>query len=135
MPTHPVITVIDEIPTFDKPLSEILSVLKVGGAIKTMTPLEHHTDRQRRWYKGVCLTGLCDWNGDTKGEWDLVLKALCGGGLLNTEDIYLTGGHVYQRMTIVGVGKKNMTEFIENILAKAIEMEWPVTAPDPDLRK
>ena len=136
MPTHQVKAIIDNMPTFEKPLADILSGLVVGGAIKTLTPLEHHTDRQRRWYKGVCLKGLSDWNGDTKDEWDLRLKAECSGAeLLKSETIYLGPGTSCIRLTIIGTGKKNLTAYIENILSKAIEMNWPVTPPDSELRK
>jgi hypothetical protein len=136
MPTYQVKAIIDNMPTFEKPLADILSDLVVGGAIKTLTPLEHHTDRQRRWYRGVCLKGLSEWNGDTVDEWDLRLKAECNGNeLLKSETIYLGPGTSCIRLTIVGVGKKNLTTYIENILSKAIEMNWPVTPPDPELRK
>ncbi len=136
MPTYAVKQIVDDQPCFEKPLGEILAELQVGGAIKTLTPLEHHTDRQRRWLKGVCLRGLSDWNGDTVGEWDLRLKAECNGNeLLKKEIIYLGPSVTCVRLTIVGVGKKNFTAYIENILSKAIEKEWPVVPPDPDLRK
>ena len=128
--------IINNEPCFEVPLSEILADLKVGGALKTLTPLEYHTDRQRKWYRGVCLKGLSDWSGDTPDEWDLRLKALCNGNeLLKKETIYLGPGTSCQRLTIVGVGKKNMTQFIENILSKSIEMNWPVTPPDAELRR
>ena len=136
MPTHQVKSIIDGMPCFEKPLSVLLGELEVGGAIKTLSPLEHHTDRQRAWYRGVCVKGLSDWNGDTPDEWDLRLKAECNGNeLLKSETIYLGPGTSCIRLTIVGVGKKNMTAYIENILSKAIEMDWPVTPPDPELRK
>ena len=83
-------SIINGQPTFEKPLSAILSDLEVGGCIKTLSPLEHHTDRQRRWYRGVCLRQLSEWSGDTCDEWDLKLKALCNGNeLLKKETIYL----------------------------------------------
>ena len=136
MPTYEVKSIIDGQPTFEKPLSSILSGLVVGGCIKTLTPLEYHTDRQRRWYKGIALRGLSEWNGDTVDEWDLRLKALCNGNeLLKKETIYLGPGTHCVRLTIVGVGKKNLTAFIENILSKSLEMGWTVQAPDSDLRK
>ncbi len=135
MSTYPVQLIIDNQPTFEKPVQEILAELKEGGALRTLSPLEYHTDRQRRWYKGICLRGLADWNGDTQDEWDLRLKALCNGNeLLKKEKIYLGNNETCDRLTIVGVGKKNMTAYIENILSKAIEMDWPVTAPDEELR-
>jgi hypothetical protein len=135
MATYPVIQLIDNQPTFEKPLQEILAELKEGGALKLLSPTEYHTDSQRRWYKGICLQGLSDWNGETKGEWDLRLKALCNGNeLLKKESILFADGNLCTRLTIVGVGKKNFTQFIENILSLAIEQDWPVTAPDPELR-
>jgi hypothetical protein len=133
MATYQVIDIVNDEPTFETPLAEILSKLKRKGAIKTLSPLEYHTDQQRKWYKGVCLTGLHDWNGDTKDEWDLRLKAECNGNeLLKKETITLGPGTTCVRLTIIGVGKKNMTQFIENILSKALEMDWPVTPPDED---
>lgn len=143
MPTYQVQSIVEGQPCFEKPLDDILSDLKEGGAIKTLSALEYHTDRQRRWVKGVCLKRLSDWSGDTPEEWDLRLKALCGGNeLLNRETIYLGPGTTCKRLTIVGVGKKNLTAYIENILSKAIEMDWTdtegnpiVPPPDPDLRK
>ena len=136
MTTYPVIQIVDNEPCFEKPLMAILADLKAGGALKTLSPLEYHTDRQRRWYKGVCLRGLADWSGDTPDEWDLRLKALCNGNeLLKKEPILFADGDMCIRLTIIGVGKKKLTQFIENILSKAIEMDWPITPPDKDLRK
>ena len=134
--THKVIDIINDEPTFEKPLQEILAECKKGGAIKILSPIEYHTERQRKWYKGVCLKGLSDWNGDTEDEWDLLLKFQCNGNeLLKQEDIYLGKGNRCTRLTIRGVGKRNMTAFIENILSCAISNNWPVTPPDPELRK
>jgi len=136
MATYPVVSIINDQPTFEKMLSEIIADLVVGGALKTLTPLEYHTDQQRKWIKGVCLKGLSDWNGDTEAEWDLRLKALCGGNeLLRKETIYLGPGTTCERLTIVGVGKKNLTKYMENIISKGIEMEWPITPPDKNLRR
>ena len=133
---HEVKSMINGQPCFEKPLDEILGYLEVGGAIKTLSPLEHHTDRQRRWYKGICIKGLSDWSGDTPSEWDLRLKAQCGGTeLLKQELIYMGVGSSCTRLTIRGVGKRNLTAYIENVLSKSIEMNWPVTPPDRDLRK
>lgn len=148
MPTYRV-EIMDGQPAFCKPLSDILSELEHGGALRVLSPLEYHTDQQRRWYKGVCLRGLAEWNGDTPYEWDGRLKNLCGHGLLKEEWASTGRGQslvvdgvessiryeIIKRLTIVGVGKRNMTAFIEEILSKAIEMEWPVTPPDPELRR
>ena len=120
MPTYSVTNIINGQPCFEKPLGEILADLKEGGAIKTLTPLEHITDRQRRWYKGVCLPGLVknDENGETMGWWDDEAKRECKGLALLKKEIYFyadpTGGKIgIGRLTTKGVGKRNMTLFIE----------------------
>lgn len=141
MPTHEVKQIIDGEPTFTKPLDEILAKLKVGGAIKTMTPLEHITDRQRRWYKGVCLRDLVknDENGETMGWWDTEVKRRCNGLQFLKKEIFFIddtiGGRLgVGRLTTNGVGKKNMSLFIEEIISRAPSYGWDVSPPDPDLR-
>lgn len=130
MPIHPVQLIVEGGPTFEVSLKDILAELKEGGALQTLSPLEYHTDRQRRWYKGVCLRGLADWNGETPEEWDDRLKDECQGLALLKKEIW----RGKERLTTKGVGKRNMTAFIENILSKAIERDWPITPPDPELR-
>lgn len=136
MPTYQVINIIDGEPTFEVPIGAILSDLKAGGALKTLTPVEYHTAQQRKWYRGICLRGLSDWSGDTVDEWDHRLKMLCNGiELLKTETFYHPStGHV-NRLTIKGVCKKNLTQFIQNILSIAVTNDWPVTPPDENLRR
>ena len=67
--TYQVMSMVNGQPTFEKPLQAILGELERGGAVKLLSPLEHHTDRQRRWYKGVVLPHLVknDENGETAG--------------------------------------------------------------------
>lgn len=144
MATHEVKSIIDGEPTFKKPLSEILAELKVGGALKTMSPLDYITDRQRRWYKGVCIRDLVknDENGETADWWDTEVKTKCKGlAYLKKEGIVVElklGEEVTRvtigRLTTKGVGKKNMSLFIEEILSQAMVRGWPIGAPDPDLR-
>ena len=142
MPTHEVISIIEGEPTFTIPLTDILSELVPGGAIKTLTPLEHITDRQRRWYKGICIRDLVrnDENGETAGWWDTEVKKECNGLALLKKEIFfiddVSGGRIgIGRLTTKGVGKKNMTLFIEEILSKSMEQGWNIGPPDPDLRK
>jgi len=142
--THLVKSMIDGEPTFEKPLNEILAELKVGGALKTLSALEYITDRQRRWYKGVCLRDLVknDENGETKAWWDLEVKSKCNGlTYLKKEgmDFELKLGDEVTRVTIgrlttKGVGKRNMMAFIEEILSKSMVEGWDISPPDPDLR-
>jgi len=128
--TYQVQQIVNEQPCFSKPLKDILADLKIGGAIKILSPLEYITDRQRRYYKGVVLPALVknDENGETLGWWDTEVKKQCNGlALLKKEIFYLDDGTAVGRLTTKGVGKKNMTAFIEEILSK-------VTPPDPNLR-
>ena len=134
MSTYKVISIVDNQPTFEKPIDQIIAEVKAGGALKILSPIEYHTDQQRKWYKGICLKGLSDWNGDTVDEWDFRLKTLCGGGLLKTETWNDPKFGTASRLTIVDVGKKNLTQFIENILSLAITEDWPITPPDKELR-
>lgn len=104
-------------------------------AIKVMNEDEWITDRQRRWYKGVCLKELSDWNGDTVDEWDYRLKVECGAEIFKMLK-FQYGDMVYWRPeSITSKRKKQMNQFIENILSKSITECWPVYPPDPDLRK
>ncbi len=142
MPTYPVISITSEGPTFSEPLTSILSGLKPGGAIRTLSPLEFITDAQRRWYKGVCLPALVRWdeNGETAGYWDVEVKKLCKGlDYLKKEIFFVETGLGERipigRLTTKGVGKMNMTLFIEEILSQAMQRGWPVPPPDPELRK
>ena len=68
MPTYCVKSIVDGQPTFEKPLQEILAEAKIGGALKVLSPVEYITDRQRKWYKGICLRDLAnnDENGETR---------------------------------------------------------------------
>lgn len=142
MPMHQVISIIDNQPTFEKPLSELLSELQPGGALQTLTPLEYHTDRQRKWYKGICLPQLVkhDENGETTAWWDEEVKKKCNGLKYLKKEVFFfedSTGNRYGigRLTTKGVGKKNMTDFIEEILSKSMQFGWPVSPPDPDLRR
>jgi len=140
MSTYPVLAKIDGQSTFSKPLIEIANECDIGGALYIRTALEYLSDRQRNWYKGIALRGLSEWNGNTPEEWDYDLKLLCGAELLKRESIFmgrLPSGFpaVADRLTITGVGKRKMTSYIENILSTAITNDWPVTPPDPELRR
>jgi len=145
MPTYRVKDIIDGQPTFEVPLDEILSTLKHGGALKVLDPNDYITERQRAWYKGVCIRQLAqnDENGETEAWWDDYVKRECKGlALLKKEamvaDVTISGQTVqvtYGRLTTKGVGKRNMTNFIEEILSEAMHRGWPVSAPDPELRR
>jgi len=140
--TYPVISMVDGQPCFEKPLQAILAGLERGGAIRLLSPLEHHTARQRAWYKGVVLPHMVknDENGETSGYWDMEIKKECNGLALLKKEIFFiedgAGGRIgVGRLTIKGVGKRNMTAFIEEILSKSLSKGWNISPPDEDLRK
>jgi hypothetical protein len=135
MKTFQIISIIDGQPTFNDPLREILAHCRHGGAIKIMDPVEYITDRQRAWYNGPCLTGLSQWSGDSREHWDRILKRECGAGLLKRETFLDETGKAVTRWTIKGVGKNNMTLFIEKILKYGLENDLPIVPPDPELRR
>jgi len=139
--TYQVISMVDGQPTFEVPLQTILAGLERGGAIRLLSPLEHHTARQRAWYKGVVLPHMVknDENGETAGYWDMEIKKECNGLALLKKEIFFiddgTGGRIgVGRLTIKGVGKRNMTAFIEEILSKSLSKGWNISPPDEDLR-
>ena len=102
--------------------------------IKVLNEEELHTERQRNWYKGVCLRGLAHWNGETMDEWDYRLKVECGAEIFKMLKLQY-GEMIYWRPeSIAHKTKKQMTQYIESILSRAITKEWPVDPPDPDLR-
>ena len=130
-------SMVDGQPCFAVPLNDILATLKRNGALKVLSPLEYITDRQRRWYKGVCLPSLVanDENGETLGWWDVEVKRQCKGlDYLKKETHIYADGNMIGRLTTKDVGKKNMTLFIEEILSVSMVKGWPVSAPDADLR-
>lgn len=137
MESYEVKYIFDKKPKFEKDIDEILSICKIGGAIQVLSPKEYITDRQRRWYKGVCLPFLSknDENQETTEWWDTEVKRLCGGlALLKKEIFVLEGGPAVGRLTTKNIGKKKMTAFINEIIAKSIEKGWGLTAPAPELR-
>lgn len=142
MAIHQVKSFVDGQPTFEKKLNDILVELVVGGALQTLTPLEYITDRQRRWYKGVCLKQLVaqDQNGETAAWWDEEVKKKCKGLEYLKKEIFFfedSTGNRYGigRLTTKGVGKRNMTNFIEEILSKSIQFGWNISPPDQELRR
>ena len=143
MATYEVKSVVDGQPTFVKRLDEILADLKVGGALQTLSPLEHISARQRRWYKGICLPAIVKADKDKRPVewWDFEIKRLCGGDKHLKQMLYYIvtwdrkDSYPLVRLTTTGVGKRNMTAFIEEIIKVAAEQDWPVSPPDSALRK
>ncbi|HDY87680.1 MAG TPA: hypothetical protein ENH82_06115 [bacterium] len=141
MGTYAVQTVIDGQPTFEKPLDEILADLKMGGALRTLTPLEYITLQQIKWIKGVLLPALAADTGDSVAVWEARLKRN-----VMPEDFPPTvvqdGPYVNVSLpSITTLGKKKMGQFIEGSVAHLRDEKiygdkflW-VCLPDKELRK
>lgn len=137
-----IVNVINGVPTFEVPIDKVWEGCVKGGAYRRVDPIEFITNRQRRWYKGVCLPQLAknDENGETTGWWDDEVKRKCKGLAYLKKEIFFTVDEAGKkigtgRLTTKGVGIKNMTAFIEEILSVSMVMGWPVSPPDPELRK
>ena len=156
MKAYPVKSIIDGQPTFEKPMDVILAEVKEailscphGGAFEfgKKNHVEYITERQRKWYKGICLPALAkagsikaDGNGEPAEWWDTEVKKQCDGlSLLNKEVFMWESAPGYRipigRLTTKGVGIKKMTAFIKMILSRSMDLGWNVAPPDPDLRK
>lgn len=136
MPTHEVISIIDGEPTFKKPLKEILAELKMGWALKTLTPLEYITNQQIAWWKGILLPALAKDSGDSVGYWETKLKL----AVLPDDFVpfYIPlGKQVFPIIpSITMLSKKKMNILIEGAVYQCHEWGflW-VTLPDSKLRK
>ena len=144
MPKHFEGETIGETPKADWPkiYAECAKHRRFG--LKVMSEVEHITEQQRRWYKGIAIPHMVrnDENGETAEWWDTEIKSQCGGlQYLKKEGIVMEvklGNEVTRvtigRLTTKGVGKRNMTAFIEEILAKSIHNGWGISPPDKELR-
>ena len=136
MSTHEVVSIIDGEPTFAKPLKEILAEVKMGGALKTLTPLEYITNQQIAWWKGILLPALAEDSGDSVGYWETKLK------LAVLPDDFVPfyvplGKQVFPIIpSITILSKKKMNILIEESVEKCWKwgFAW-VTLPDKELRK
>jgi len=134
--THEVKQIIDGQPTFETPLNVILAELKVGGALKTLTPLDYITNQQIAWWKGILLPALAKDSGDSVGYWETKLKL----AVLPDDfaPFYVPMGRqifpVIPSITILS--KKKMNTLIKGSVDKCHDwgFVW-VTEPDKDLRK
>jgi hypothetical protein len=81
-----------------------------------------------------------DENQESTAWWDDEVKRLCNGLGLLKQDIFFTqdlSGRKFPigRLTTSGVGMRNMTSFIEEILAMSVTKNWGIAPPDKDLRR
>jgi len=138
MTTYQVQTIVDGEPTFQDEikLNEILADLKIGGALQTLTPLEYHTNQQRKWWKGILLPALAEDSGDSVSYWETKLKL----AVLPDEfqPYYVSiGKQVFSIIpSITKLSKRKMNILIEGSVAQCHEwgLAW-VALPDVELRK
>jgi len=133
MATFAIRSVIDGQPALDRPWQEVYAACVPGGAVKVLTPLEAHTDRQRRWVKGVLLPSVSDASGYSRKEIEIKLIAA-----IFPEDI--TYAEIDHRKypvapSISSYGKRKMSTLIEESVPLCWEWGFDfVTYPDPELR-
>ena len=134
MPTYKVMDMIDGLPTFQEPLNSILAHCQKGGAIKVLSPLEHHTDQQRAWFKGVLLPSLAKETGDSVRHWEtrIIME------LFPHDVTYVAVNNQVCPIvpSISQYGKNKMKTLIEESVDKCHDwgFSW-VTLPDRELRK
>lgn len=136
MTTYQVKSMVDGLPTFEKPLQEILSELEYGGAIKLLSPAEYITTQQIAWWKGVLLPALAKDSGDSVGYWETKLKLAVLPDDFAPYYVPLRKQVFPIIPSITKLSKKKMNILIEGSVDKCHEwgFEW-VTLPDEDLRK
>ncbi len=150
MSTYQVKLITDDGPTFQKPLSEILSECEQGGAIKVLKPIEFITQQQRAWFKGVLLPALAAHSGDDKDWWETRLKTQVMPDVFSCR--YVAVGKEVWRIvpSIKDLSKTRMIQLIQGSVAhlhdETIEGEpvpkpiyngeysW-VALPDPNWRQ
>ncbi len=127
---------IDDKPTFEKPLDLILGELEPGGAIKILSPLEYHTDRQRAWWKGILLPELQKETGESISAWETRLKLAVLPDDFALEYVTVNNRPYATIPSITKLGKKKMTLLIEGAVSQLHEwgFTW-VTLPDDNLRR
>ena len=135
MSTYEVKQIIDGQPCFEKPLATILSDLKLGGALQTLTPLEYITTQQRAWWKGVLLLALAKDSGDSREYWETKLKLSVMPDEFMPYPVSIRNKPVLVIPSITILSKHKMSLLIEGSVAKCHEfgLTW-VTLPDKELR-
>ncbi|MCK4625044.1 MAG: hypothetical protein KAV00_07025 [Phycisphaerae bacterium] len=130
------VQIIDGQPTFPKPLSEILAEIEHGGAIQILSPLQYHTDRQRRWWKGVLLPALAKDTGESASIWEARLKLAVLPDDFAPEYVTVNDRPYASVPSITKLGKKKMTALIDGAIDQLHSwgFTW-VVSPDAELRK
>ena len=134
MKKYPVQSKVDGHSTYEKPLQEIGDEAPLGGALLVLTPLEHHTDQQRKWFKGVLLKALSEDNGESVRQWEIKLISAI---FPDDVEYHACKNQVYLIVpSISSYGKHKMSILIDESVAMCQDwgFTW-VTHPDPELRK
>lgn len=141
MPIYQVISKIDNVPTFEKPIESILSDLNPGDAIETLNAEKAITRQQIAWWKGILLPALAADTGDSKEYWENVLKLVVMPDEFKPIPLAVRGYYITIIASITKLNSKKMNELIEGSVkhlrdAKVYgdQFQW-VTLPDKSLRK
>ena len=140
MATYPVKTIVDGEPAFEKPVQMIFSELKLGGAIKILSPAEYITEGQRAWWKGILLPSLSKHTGDSVLYWETLLKMAVMPDKFQPIYVPLKKQVFPIIPSITILSKKKMGQLMEGSVKHlredgeyGDEFLW-VTLPDPELR-
>jgi hypothetical protein len=133
MPTFRIISEIDGQPTLDKPWDELYKACQVGGCVKVLSPRAAHTDRQRRWFKGILLKELSRDSGYSERQMEIKLIST-----IFPDDVTFSEVNHRRYPTVPSISKYNkrkMTQLIEESVPLCHEwgFDW-VTYPDESLR-
>lgn len=109
---------IDEKPSFEKTIPEILSEIKPGGALQILDADEYITEQQRKWWKGVLLKHLSRDTGDSEHWWETHLKRAVMPDKFLPIPIASKRKIVYYVPSITILSKKQMNEMIEGSIAE-----------------
>ena len=135
MKIYQVKSMIGREPTVEVPLPLILAECELHGAIKVLSPAEYHTDRQRKFWKGILLPSLSKDSGDSVAHWEAKLKLAVMPDQFQPQTI-VVGECVFSSIpSITTLSKKQMSDLIDGSVQQLHEwgFTW-VTTPDETRR-
>jgi hypothetical protein len=123
-------------PLFDKPIKELFKDCVVGSVLRIMTPAEHISYQQIKWWKGVLLPALSE-NGESVFTWETRLKIAIMPDEFKPEIIVVNNKECVMIPSIRDLGIKKMNQLIEGSVTycqNILGLDW-VKLPDINLRK
>lgn len=130
------VSIVDDQPLFDTPLSDLLKQCVPGAALQILTPDKYISYQQIKWFKGVLLPALSKDSGDSVEYWETLLKTSVMPDEFTPFYVPI-GKQVFPIIpSITKLSIKKMSLLIEGSVAKCHELglTW-VTLPNAELRK